>query len=530
MLKWIRGACLRKRYQLTPSICAVIFVALTACVVQTFLAQAGKLDPLIYTIRFPDPASKSFNVEVQVPAENRNSVDLMMAIWSPGFYGIQNYADRVSGLTAKAPDGTTLEVQKPKPSRWTVKTSGSTFTVSYSVAAPRASNLSNGVSETFAVIIGPSTYITLVEQAHRPAEVRVELPVGWKGSMTSLDPSHDGKPNHYSALDYDILADSPILAGAELSVTPFTVGGIQHYWTYLQNAEWSGDKIAAALTPLIEEHVRFWGSLPYKRYAFLDINTTNGGGSGVEHLNSVAITGGGKEPADQEARFRNAAFISHEYFHAMNVKRLRPIELGPFDYENAPVTTGLWVAEGLTSYFGDLIAARSGMGSPEDYLTLESKHITDLQTKQSGRLVQTLEQASAQMFERLPPEKKVDYYIKGPVVGLVLDAHIRKLTNGRKSMDDVIRLEYQRYSGAHGYTAEQFDKTVSDAAGVDVSDLLHKLIATTEEVDYTEMLDWFGLEFMSGDPGKTWTLQVRQDATAAQRQQFAAFMAHSKAN
>jgi predicted metalloprotease with PDZ domain len=516
------------RHRLTASIAAILAIAGFVIIPYTIRAQS-KLDPLVYTIRFPEPASKTFNVEVQVPTEKRESVDLMMAIWSPGFYGIQNYADRVSNLTARGNDGSELTVEKPKPSRWMVKTGGRpTLTVSYTVAAPRASNLGNGVTEKYAVIIGPSTYVTLVEQAHRPAQVQLELPADWKGSMTSLDPSNDGKPNHYVAPDYDILADSPILAGTELSVTPFTVGGIQHYWTYLQNAEWTGDKVATALTPLIEEHIRFWGSLPYKRYAFLDINTNSGGGSGVEHLNSVAITGGGKEPANQEARFRNAAFISHEYFHAMNVKRLRPIELGPFDYENAPVTTGLWVAEGLTSYFGDLLAERSGMGSAEDYLNFESKHITDLQTKQPGRLVQTLEQSSSQMFERLSADKKVDYYIKGPVVGLILDARIRKLTNGRKSMDDVIRLEYQRYSGAHGYTAEQFNQTVSDAAGVNVSALLHKLIATTDEVDYTEMLEWFGLRFMTGDPEKAWTLQVRPDATAAQKEHFAAFMAQSK--
>ena len=431
------------RGHLPRTFLVVVLIASAAAVPCASVAQTNRLDPLVYTIRFPEPASKSFNVEIQVPADKREAVELMMAIWSPGFYGIQNYADRVSGFSARGADGSMLEVDKAKPSRWTVKTGGTpSFTVSYTVAAPRASNLSNGVTESYAVIIGPSTYITLAEQAHRRAEVRLELPAGWKGSMTSLDPSSDGKPNHYSAPDYDVLADSPILAGAELAVTPFTVGGIQHYWTYLQNAEWTGERVAATLTPLIEEHIRFWGSLPFKRYVFLDINTTNGGGSGVEHLNSVAITGGGKEPATAEARFRNGAFISHEYFHAMNVKRLRPIELGPFDYENAPVTTGLWVAEGLTSYFGDLLAARSGMGSTQDYLDFESKHITDLQTKQPGRLVQTLEQASSQMFERIPAEKKVDYYIKGPVVGLVLDAHIRKLTNGRKSMDDVIRLEY----------------------------------------------------------------------------------------
>lgn len=487
------------------------------------------VEPLVYTIRFPHPEAKTFDVEVVVPTAKRESIDMMMAVWSPGFYGLQNYADRVSAFSATAPDGVTLEVERPKPSRWTIKTGGRpSITVSYTLSAPRGSNLSNGVTDTAAVIIGPSTYITLVEQAHRSAEVRLELPATWTGSMTSLDASRDRQPNHYTAPDYDILADSPILAGVDLSTTAFTVSGIKHYWTYLGKAEWDGTKVASALTPLIEEHLRFWGSLPYRKYAFLNIITA-GGGSGVEHLNSVAITGAGREPATQEARFRWAAFVSHEYFHAMNVKRLRPIELGPFDYENAPVTTGLWVGEGLTSYFGDLLAARAGLGSPEDYLNICSRHITDLQTKQPGRLVQTLEQSSSQMFERLPADKKVDYYVKGPVVGLVLDAHIRRLTAGKKSMDDVMRLEYRRWSGAHGYTGAEFNQTVSDAAGVDVSALLHKLIATTDEVDYTEMLDWFGLRFMEGDdPAKAWTLEARPDATAAQKAHFAALLSHSK--
>ena len=424
---------------------ALITLAFVASVPQFSPVETQGLTPLVYTIRFPEPASRTFSVEVIVPVEKKAAVELMMAIWSPGFYGIQNYARNVSAFTATALDGTPLEVTKPSDSRWVVNPAGrSSFKVTYTLAAPRGGNLSNGVTETSAVIIGPSTYITLVERARRPAEVRLELPPSWKGSMTSLDPSKDGNPNHYVAPDYDILADSPILAGVDLSTTEFTVGGVKHHWVWLGKAEWDGARVAAAMTPLIEEHIRFWGSLPFKRYAFLNI-VTGAGGSGIEHLNSVAITGSGREPADQTARFRNAAFISHEYFHAMNVKRLRPVELGPFDYERAPVTTGLWVAEGLTSYFGDLLAARSGLGSAEDYLFITSRHITDLQVRQPGRLLQTLEQSSSQMFERLPADKKVDYYVKGPVVGLVLDAHIRRTTNGKKSMDDVMRLEYKRW-------------------------------------------------------------------------------------
>jgi len=143
--------------------------------------------------------------------------------------------------------------------------------------------------------------------------------------------------------------------------------------------------------------------------------------------------------------------------------------------------------------------------------------------------VQSLEQASAQMFERIPADKRVDYYVKGPVVGLALDAHIRKATNGRKSMDDVIRAEYRAWSGARGFTAAEFAKTASDAVGVELVPLLHKLVATTEEVDYSEMLEWFGLRFaQNDDPKKQWTLEIRPDATADQTTHLEALLAPSR--
>jgi predicted metalloprotease with PDZ domain len=497
--------------------------------VATSLAHAqGTLRPLSYTIRIPDPASKTFAVDVVVPTDGRDSVILMMPVWSPGMYMLQSYGDRVTAVAAKAVDGAALEVSKPTASRWVVKTGRApTVTVSYTLSAPRGTNLSNGVTDTTLVVIGPATYMTLAEPSSRSAEVRLELPANWKPAVTSLEAASDGKPNHVVAPNYDVLADSPILAGTHMSTADLTVGGVRHRWAYLGDAEWSADRAAEWVKPLLEEHLRFWGTLPLKNYTFLNIVTAAGPGSGVEHLNSVAINTNGKEPTTPEARFRQASFISHEYFHAMNVKRLRPVELGPFDYEHTPVTTGLWVAEGLTSYFGDLLAARAGLGGPAEYLGLTSKHIRDLQYS-PGRLMQTLSQASAQMFERVPADKRVDYYVKGPVVGLVLDAHIRKTTNGKKSMDDVIRLEFERWSGARGYSAQDFAKTASDAVGFDIAPLLHQLVETTEEVDYAEMLDWFGLRFSpDDDPGKRWTLEIRPDATADQRAHFAALLARS---
>ena len=348
--------------------------------------------PLVYTIRVPAPSSKTFDVDVVVPTGGRDSVVLFMPIWSPGMYSLMSYGDRVSAFTAfagRAADGAPLSVRHPDGGHWVVPTGGRpTVTVSYTVSAPRGSNLSNGVTDTSLVVIGPATFVGLAGETGRPAEVRLALPAGWKPAATSLDPAPSGAPDDFVAPDYDVLVDSPILAGTHMSSAALTIGGVRHRWVYLGDAEWSADSAAAWLRPLLEAHRRFWGgTLPLHNYAFLNI-VGAAPGSGVEHLNSVAINTNGKTPRTREARFREASFLSHEYFHAMNVKRLRPVELGPFDYEHTPATTGLWVSEGLTSYFGDLLAARSGLGDADDYLALLSRHITDLQHG-PGRLVQS---------------------------------------------------------------------------------------------------------------------------------------------
>ena len=219
-------------------------------------------------------------------------------------------------------------------------------------------------------------------------------------------------------------------------------------------------------------------------------------------------------------------FISHEYFHTFNVKRLRPVELGPFDYEHPPRTASLWIAEGLTNYYGELNVTRAGLATPDGFLAQLSSHIHSLQNS-PGRLLQTLERASLDVWESSlsgvqgDTSRTVNYYEKGPVVGFLLDARIRRATNNAKSLDDVMRLAYQRYSGARGYTPDQFRQTAEEVAGVDLAEFFRTALQTTEELDYTEALDWFGLRFdppsESGEP-PSWRLEPRKDATEAQRE------------
>ena len=477
-------------------------------------------EPIVYVIRFPKPDTHFAEIEVTVPTGKQATIEMMMAVWSPGFYRVENYASRVQDFAARSPDGTPLGVEKPEKNRWRIQTGGRPrLLVSYRLLCNARSVTTNWVGTDLAVLNGPATFITLVENVRRRHDVRLELPPLWTRSMTSLDEGPGGLANHYRAPDYDTLADSPILAG-NLIVNEFDVSGSKHYVVDAGDVgQWDSKRAAQDLEKIVRETRRFWGFLPFKRYAFLSVFRPGGGG--LEHLNSTLLTANSTRASIPDTRW--LAFVSHEYFHAFNVKRLRPIELGPFDYEHPPNTSSLWISEGLTTYFGDLMVIRSGLCSPEDYLSRLSSNIGQLQSA-PGRLLQTLEQASLDVWNSgtsgigRDTATKVSYYVKGPVVGFLLDAKIQRVTRGKKNLGDVMRLAYKRYSGERGFTAEQFVQTTEEVAGVDLKEWFRKALASTEELDYTEALDWFGLRFAA--PGTSWKLAERVDATEAQKSQF----------
>lgn len=499
------------------------------------IPAAQSLDPIVYTIRAPAPDTHIAEVEASVPTGNQASIELMMAVWSPGFYRVENYAARIQDFTARTPDGASLHVEQPAKNRWRIASLGApAVIIAYHLLCSGRSVTANWVGTDLAVLNGPATFVTLVEPVKRPSEVRLELPPVWKQSMTSLDAAPDGLPNHYRAPDYDTLADSPIVAG-NLTIHEFAVDGSRHYLVDLGDVgQWDGQQAAQQVRKFVQEDRRFWGFLPFKKYVFL--NVFRQGGGGLEHLNSTLLTA---SSTSATPTVRWLKFVSHEYFHAFNVKRLRPIELGPFDYENPPHTPSLWISEGVTTYYGDLAVDRSGVGASEslssadDFLSGMSGAIRQLQNS-PGRLVQTLEQASLDVWTASNSgvggnaNTTVSYYTKGLVAGFLLDARIRHATNDVKSLDDVMRLAYKRYGGARGFKPEEFQATASEVAGVDLSAWFAKTLVSTEELDYSEVLDWYGLRFAQADrpdPAKAWTIEIRADATDAQKHHLEHLMA-----
>jgi predicted metalloprotease with PDZ domain len=504
----------------------VMLLGLAGPISRAGVVQA--VEPITYTVKFPAPGQHVAQVEAVYPTEGRAAIQLMMPIWTPGFYRVENYAGKVLDLSARTPDGQALKVERPTKNRWSIPTNGARkLLVSYKLECKSRSVTTNWVGDDMAVLNGAATFVTLVENGTRPHEIQLEPAANWKKSMTSLDAAPGGKAHHYRAADFDTLVDSPIVLGNP-DVHEFDVAGSKHLVVNAGDvAGWDGKRAAADLKKLVEEHRRLWGFLPFKRYLFLCVFRPGGGG--LEHRNSTLVTSSARSMRAPASYRSWLIFVCHEYFHAFNVKRLRPIELGPFDYEKQPRTAGLWVAEGFTCYYDSLLTTRTGLATPKDFLARLSGNIDRLQ-KTPGRLEQTLEQASLDVwtssFSGIGGGKKtVSYYVKGPIVAFLLDARIRQATKGARTLDDVMRLAYKRYSGARGFTPEQFRKTTEEVAGVDLQAWFKKTVASTEELDYAQALGWFGLRFAAGGgTTKTWRLESRDDATEAQRGRLEAWL------
>ena len=460
-------------------------------------------EPIRYTLSFPAPQTHYVEVTASVPTGRRADVDLMMAVWTPGSYLVREYARNVEAVTASGPDGRALNVDKSKKNHWRIATGGApTITLKYRVYCREMSVRTNWVETDFALLNGAPTFITLADLSPRPHEVILNPASGWKRSITAL-PAMGGGDHRYRAPDYDTLVDSPIVIGNP-AVYDFEVDGKKHSLVNVgEGGVFDGARAAKDLETIVKEDRRLWGFLPYDRYVFFNMITESGGG--LEHKNSTVLMTNRWSTRTRRAYLAWLELASHEYFHAWNVKRLRPAELGPFDYENENITRSLWIAEGFTDYYADLQVMRAGLQTRDEYLEDLSSTIELLQTT-PGRLVQSAEMASFDAWIKYyrPDENSnnttISYYTKGTVIAFLLDAKIRKATNGTKSLDDVMRAAYQKFSGPKGYTPEEFRAVVEQVAGTGLNAFWDTAVESTSELDYTETLDTFGLRFKPAPP------------------------------
>jgi predicted metalloprotease with PDZ domain len=466
--------------------------------------HAQTLEPVRYTVSFPAPHTHYLEVEASYPTEGRPSIELMMAVWTPGSYLIREYERHVEALSAADParaPRVPLAIDKTRKNRWRITTNGAaTVSVRYRVYAHEMTVRTNWVDDELAMINGAPTFITLAESpSRRRHEVRLVLPRIWAKSFSAMAPGRG--ENTYVAPDYDTLVDSPIVAGSP-SVYEFSVRGKPHYLVnFRERGIWNGPEAARDLAKTADTIARLWGGdLPFDRFYFLNVigSTRNG----LEHRSSTLLNIPLDATKTREGYLEWLSLASHEYFHAWNVKRLHPIELGPFDYENEVYTKALWFVEGLTDYYADLFLVRAGVATRDEYFASLSAQIRSLQTT-PGRLEQPVEMASYDAWikyyraDENTPNSAISYYVKGAVIGFLLDAHIRRVTGGAKSLDDVMRVMYARFSGERGFSREDVRAIVAEIAGSaharDTRAWMARALETTAELDYADALAWFGL-------------------------------------
>ncbi|WP_165228368.1 M61 family metallopeptidase [Aquisphaera insulae] len=478
----------------------------------TFAAGA---EPVRHVLRFPAPQTHYVEVEATIPTGGASEVELMMPVWTPGSYLVREFARGIEEMRATGTGGKPLEIVKTRKNRWKVASGGAAeVKVAYRVYCRTMSVQSNWVDASFAMLNGAGIFLTRVDDGSRPHEVALELASAWKTSVSGLPAAPGGRPNHYRAADYDTLVDSPIYAGSP-ALYEFQVDGVPHVLVNEgEGGLWDGPRSAKDVEAIVRAQKAFWGFLPYERYVFFNLLVESGGG--LEHKNSTVLMASRWACRTRPGYLGWLYLVSHEYFHTWNVKRLRPVELGPFDYESEVYTPSLWVAEGITSYYDRLFVRRAGLCTTDEFLAGDppaadgDKPMNDIERLQTtpGRLVQALEASSLDTWIKFYRRDEntvnsgVSYYLKGSVVAFLLDAKIRRATGGKKSLDDLMRLAYSRYSGEKGFTAAQFRELAREVAGADLSDFFHKALETTEELDYAETLDWFGLHFAPDEKEK----------------------------
>jgi predicted metalloprotease with PDZ domain len=326
----------------------------------------------------------------------------------------------------------------------------------------------------------------------------VALAAAYSGETSSAMVSAGSQEKfHYFATDYDTLVDSPLYAGTPQQTT-FTVGN--KFLTLLTEGggpRWDNAQAAIDVHKIVAAQVRLWGALPFERYIFFNLLTQGRGG--LEHRDCSVLMAS-PDTAVRPADYLDwLGLVSHEFFHVWNIKRLRPVALGPFDYEAEVPTRSLWIAEGITAYYDDLMVHRAGLCTQEAYLSRVATAFAKLQAT-PGRLVQSLQEASFDAWikfyrrDETTDNTAVSYYLKGSLVAFLLDAHIREATDNKKSLDDVMVQAYAQYSGPRGYQEEEFRRVAADVAQVNLNSFFAAAIDTPGDLDPSAALHWYGLQ------------------------------------
>src|SRR6266550_3062774 len=497
----LHNTCAETRFDMRRSnylfsvIHSVLAVLLTAAASPAQTSTPLSSD-ISYTVAMSKPYTHLFEVEVRVkiPANLQvpNESDLVMPVWTPGSYLIREFERHVQDFAADA-DGRALNWTKVDKDTWRVRTSGARqWRATYRVYANELTVRTSELNSDHAFWNNATLLMYPSGSLNAPSTLRIVAPSGWK-IATGL-PAAPGQQNTFRPENFDILYDSPFEV-SNFKELNFQVRGVAHRIVIDGEGNYDPVRLRNEVQKIVAAEVSMFGEMPYHDYTFILHLRSNTGG-GLEHLNSTAL-GFRRFSFSTEKGYQSfLSLVAHEFFHLWNVKRIRPDALGPFDYTKENYTRLLWVAEGITEYYGNLIVRRAGLISNQVYLQHLAQQIQDFQ-ETPGRKVMSAEDASFDSWIKFyrPDENTVNsqisYYDKGELLGLLLDLDIRRRTNNAKSLDDVMRYLYAEFfQKGRNYTPGDFQKACELAAGANLNDFFARYVRGKEE-----LLDVYNDEF-----------------------------------
>jgi len=477
-----------------------------------------------YRLAMSHPGSHLFEVsiEVDIPAAAKaQSLDFQMPKWSPGRYAVFDFAKNAQEFHAVAGicppksecDQPLLTVTRLDDQTWRVPMNSTSVTVTYKVFANDLSGTFSQLDSRHANFNGGCVFMYVVNHKQNPVSLSIDAPKSWRvvnGRTESRDKTEFQFPN------WDIMIDNPTEIAPDWTEDDFKVDG-KTYRVVVHSLGNEGGKrpdLVRGIEKIVRTETAMWGPPEFDSYTFL-IHFANDGHSsdGMEHLTStqVIMPGALGDPGMLEATIDG---IAHEFFHVWNVKRLRPIELGPWDFTRPANTRGLWIAEGITNYYGHLMQRRAGLWDDAKLLSTLAGQITEVENAPGSRLMSVEESSLSAPFiddavhaqQTNLENTSISYYPKGEVLGLVLDFLIRGKTNGKASLDDVMRRMYEEfylkspnatyYLRGRGYTNEDFERTASEVAGLDMSDFFKRCVRGVESPPYEEAFAPVGLRLV----------------------------------
>lgn len=463
------------------------------------LYAASSMATINYTLSFPDAALHVVNVKMEVTAASTQSpIRFKMPVWTPGSYKVREFSQHVDRFTGLQ-NGHSLKVERGDKNTWEVHpVQAGKFSVEYRVYAFDLGVRTSYVDLNKAFLHGVSVFMYPEGFEREDIELKFEILPNWKNVYVALPEIKSGK-HQFSCRDYDLLADSPIAIG-DFDVTSYECGGTPHRVVMIGKGNYDLNVIRDDFKKICDESLNIFGHKhPSPEYIHFIQNVDQGGG-GLEHANCQTSQVNRWVYTDSKKYLSFLGLVAHEYFHLWNVKRIRPVELGPFNYNQETYTDMLWLVEGFTSYFDDLILLRCGFHTEESYFDVVAGAINRFEN-QPGKEVMTLAESSKLAWVKgyFPNENSdnvtVSYYNKGMLIAWLLDLKILESSEGHRSLDDVMKSLYDAYlANGEGLTNEALFSIINQVAGSDLTPFIQKYVYTLEPFPYQQMIEPLGLE------------------------------------